>query len=207
MIILDFGSGNTCRNDQNIITKMINELAEIDKKRKCIIKWQLFQNEGKNIPLSFLKFKFAYKYAAKLGFKTTASVFDLENLNLLLQYFKEEISFIKIANRPDLYWLINEIPRKIKVIISHSSLYIPNKKDFNIEYLCCISKYSATMEEYEQIHDIKYLKKGISDHTINWDLYNKYKPKIYECHYKLKDSIGLDAGKFAKTSKQLKEIL
>ena len=47
----------------------------------------------------------------------------------------------------------------------------------------------------------------ISDHTTDFQLYNKYKPKIYECHYKLEDSTGLDAGEFARTPEQLAEIL
>jgi hypothetical protein len=48
---------------------------------------------------------------------------------------------------------------------------------------------------------------AISDHTTSWDLFNKYNPEIIEWHYKLSDSIGLDAGDFARTPEQLKEVL
>ena len=85
--------------------------------------------------------------------------------------------------------------------------------------LACVSKYPAKISSYEKTYSREVtplidfegfeehiLKKSISDHTTNWDLYKKYRPKIYECHYKLEDSTGLDAGPFAMTPEQLLEI-
>ena len=114
MRILDMGSGNTSKNDINIIKKMIDALAEVDPERKFIIKYQLFKDAPPNIPLEQGKFSFAHGYATGKGYKTTASVFDIESLNFLLQF---DPCFVKIANRPDLYWLIGEVPRKIPIII------------------------------------------------------------------------------------------
>jgi hypothetical protein len=47
MIILDFGSGNTCRNDKGIVKDMIQSLGQ---REGIIIKWQLFQHLPPNIP-------------------------------------------------------------------------------------------------------------------------------------------------------------
>ncbi len=190
MIIVDFGSGNTCLNNCKIIDKMIDTFAEYDKKRESIIKWQLFKEAGNNIPLQFQKFDYAYNYAAKLGFQTTASVFDVESLGFLKRY---PIPFIKIANNFKLDKIKDYIPSWMKIIRSGKDM-------------CCISKYPATINDYETEFKEKELREGISDHTIDWTLYKKYKPKIYEFHFCLDDSTGLDAGTFARRPKQLKEI-
>jgi len=213
MIILDFGSGNSCKNDSEYIKRMIDSLAEVDKERRCIIKWQLFEKAGDNVPLNIFAFDIAYGYARRLGFKTTASVFDKSRLKFLLNF---DVPFIKIANRPDLYWLIGEIPRRVDVIVSHNPLGKINLLDEYFSYdeygingvypLVCISKYPAEKKEYYDLNGLG-LTYGISDHTVDWDLYRRYKPQIYECHFKLPDSTGLDAGNFARTPEQLKEIL
>ena len=211
MIILDFGSGNTCKNNFNYGTRMIDELAAVDKDRKCIIKWQLFKKAGENIPLTWDIFEMLYEYAKKeYGYKTTASVFDIYSLRFLQQF---EVPFIKIANRPDLYSLIGEMPRKTKVIRSFDALsnrndmeHCPYYLDSSIHNMACVSKYPATIEEYNIVAE-GFDMRNISDHTCNWSLYYKYKPQIYECHYKLEDSTGPDAGTFARTPEQLREIL
>jgi sialic acid synthase SpsE len=210
--ILDFGSGNSCLNDEKIVQKMIDELAQVDPDRKCIIKWQLFKEAGNNIPLNKYLFALAHHWAGVLGFKTTASVFDLESLQWLLQF---DIPFVKIANRPDLYWLIEKVPRGISII---QSIDKNNLEDFkyyknkflNLNYdgiLCCISKYPATMLDYiNNYYNSNMLSRGISDHTCDWKLYRKCRPDNYEVHFKLPDSTGLDAGEFARTPDMLKEI-
>lgn len=200
MFILDFGSGNTCQNNYATIFRMIKSLSDIDPERKFIIKWQLFKKAGENISLLPEMFSYAYQMAKDLGFKTTASVFDLESLHFLLQH---DIPFVKIANRPDLYWLIGEVPRKIPIVVSR---YSNEYWDENIYSLHCISKYPSLKTEYESEYFLDQLKEGISDHTTNWDLFRKYKPETYEAHFKLPDSTGPDAGPFARTPEQLKEI-
>lgn len=204
MIILDFGSGNTCKNDWPYAKRMIQTLSDVDRDRKCIIKWQLFETAGDNIPLDKSLFHIAYDYAKGFGFQTTASVFDKQSLDFLLKF---DIPFVKIPNRRDLDWLIGEVPRKVRGVISHTNYSPPSHWPRWDLFLCCISKYPATIDEYQSTFDEWNLKEGISDHTADWTLYNKYKPQIYECHFCLYDSTGLDSGLFARRPEQLKEIL
>ena len=214
-IILDFGSGNTCQNDKAIVKRMIDELRDIDTgKNEVIIKWQLFEEAEGNIPLNHSMFGYAYGYAKKLGYKTTSSVFDKPSLDFLLKY---DIPFVKIANRRDLDWLVGEVPRKLPVYISYkdsdelSDLVEKIKTSYGDDkFLQCVSKYPATIEEYEKHGEwvgLLYRYKAISDHTIGLDLLKKYQPQIWEKHYKLNDSTGLDAGPFAITPEELSEIL
>ncbi len=202
MIILDFGSGNTCKNRKLYIDKMIRKLSEIDTERKCIIKWQLFLSAGKNEPLSRHSFDYAYTKGTELGFKVTASVFDIPSM-LFLQEF--DIPFIKIANNESLYRkIIPIVSSRVPLVVSWNK----NKPIAdNTNIMCCVSKYPAKFEEYKETFNPNELRKGISDHTIDWRLYRKYEPEFYEVHYKLEDSQGLDAGSFARTPNQIKEIL
>jgi sialic acid synthase SpsE len=205
MFIADLGSGNTCKNDLGYAKRMIDELAKVDKNRKITLKWQLFKEAGDNIPLKHDIFHMCYNYAKeKYGYKTTASVFDKESLDFLINYY--EVPFVKIANRPDLYWLIREIPRKIPVIVSWNNNIVSYCGMGDV--LCCVSNYPAKIEDYENDFNEVELEYGISDHTTNWDLYNKYKPQIYECHFVLEhDKNNPDGGLFSRTPNMIKEIL
>lgn len=214
-IILDFGSANTCKNDKRYVKKMIDALYAVDKKKhEIIIKWQLFKKAGDNIPLTREVFEYAYEYAKKKGYRTTASVFDLESLKYLLTF---DIPFVKIANRRDLYYLIDHVPRSIQVIASYDN------KAYLFKYKCvipmyCVSDYPATYGQYAY-GGAEFLD-SISDHTKNLDLFNMeyldrtiYRTRIkdwnfFEMHYALKDSTGLDADcGVCKTPEMLKEIL
>jgi len=211
-LILDFGSGNTCLNKMFKVKEMIDELEKIDvHKHGVIIKWQLFKEAGNNIPLLHKVFDFAYKYAKILGYQTTASVFDKESLDFLLQY---DVPMIKIANNRNLDYLIGEAPRKIPIYISVDNVldrHIIYNNIENVKILACVSNYPATKEDYQN-HFGHYLNSdiwfdGISDHTSDWFLFKDYQPEILEVHYKLPDSQGLDAGSFSRTPSMLKEIL
>ena len=224
MIILDFGSGNTCKNDLNYVKRMMDELKAVDTgKHEIVIKWQLFHEAGDNIPLDQSLFSSAYVYALEQGYKTTASIFDKYSLAFLMRH---DIPFVKIANRPDLYWLAGEVPRKMPIIMSVSEIideytpllegnYLLKKDAGYLQLLCCVSEYPATWQQYADRFttndypggSAEWLVHGISDHTTDFTLYHKYKPEIYECHYKLEDSTGLDSGDFARTPEQLAEIL
>ena len=206
MIILDFGSGNTCKNSKRYITQMINKLVEVDsRKHEVVIKFQLFKDVPPNIPLRHDVFRFAYEYAKEKGYKTTASVFDMDSLQFLLTF---DIPFVKLANRPDLYWLAGEVPENIPVYYSVGDRFAEQDLgEGQDELLYCVSKYPATVSDYEDTFPAGGLCYAISDHTTDFTLYHKYKPVIYEVHYKLTDSTGLDAGLFARTPEQLSEIL
>lgn len=203
-IILDFGSGNTCKNDKRIVKQMLEALRDIDKgEHDVVVKWQLFKEAGDNIPLDYKLFDYAYFYARMLGYPVTASVFDMDSLDCLLNY---DVPFVKIANRRDLDWLVNHVPRRVPVYLSSDDPYYRlNGARGDRRILACVSKYPAMPEEYEQ----QGLFRGcyISDHTTDFKLWHKYKPEIIEWHYRLEDSNGLDAGPFARTPAQLEEIL
>lgn len=203
-IILDFSGGNTCLNDQNIIRQMIDELRQVDSgKHEITIKWQLFKEAGDNIPLAWDNFIFARYYAADKGYRTTASVFDKASLNFLLQF---EIPFVKLANNKDLNYLIGLVPRKVPVYQSFGNIEDSRHIRYVDETLYCISEYPASVAQYEYQFG-SLLRLGISDHTNSCELFKKYSPRIYETHYRLENSIGLDAGEFAKTAKQLQEVI
>ena len=206
MIILDFGSGGTAKNDATIVKRMIDELAAVDTgKHTIVIKWQLFTDCPPNIPLQLDVFDYAYNYAKVKGYQTTASVFDMDSLQFLLTY---DIPFVKLANRPDLYWLAGEVPENIPVYYSVGDRFAEQDLgEGQDELLYCVSKYPATVSDYEDTFPAGGLCYAISDHTTDFTLYHKYKPVIYECHYKLNDSTGPDAGLFARTPEQLKDVL
>ena len=206
IFILDFGSGNTCRNDPAIIYDMIEQLALVDEKRRCVIKWQLFRDGKVNVPLTPSCFEHAEKKATKYGFKTTASVFDEASARFLLNF---DIPFVKFANNPATWPLTGMVPRSIPIIISvgPDTMHVPTDITYPNYVMYCISKYPASAFDYSDAFPVPYLRNGISDHTTTWDLFRKFKPRVYECHYKLPDSTGLDAGPFARTPEMIKEIL
>ncbi len=202
MIIIDMGSANTCLNDWETIKQMITAIASIDRHKNgdVILKWQLFEKSGENIPLQRSLFAKAREMAWGFGYETTASVFDIVSLDFLLKF---DIPFIKIANHKKSIEMLSRIPDGIRVIRS-----VGDSDSFGEDCMACVSKYPAKKLEYEKIFKEEQLKKGISDHTTNWELYNKYQPEIYERHFVLKHSReNLDGGLFSATPEQWKEIL
>lgn len=212
-IILDFGSGNTHKNNWDYLKRMIDELKAIDTgKHEIIIKHQLFLEAGENIPLDHEIFKKAYTYAQELGYQTTSSVFDKESLDFLLQF---DIPFVKIANNRKLdqlmYWVPHKVPVFMSIGKSEERITYPNRP---LETLLCVSKYPCTLWDYEYSFGLEISQSKLnglygnySDHTTNFGLWYRYRPEIIEWHYKLGDSTGLDAGDFARTPAQLAEIL
>jgi sialic acid synthase SpsE len=208
-VILDFGSGNSCRNDKAYIKRMYDELKAIDTgKHEIIVKWQLFEKAGENIPLTHEAFQYAYDYGTSLGYKVTASAFDKNSLDFLLGF---DIPFVKIANNRGLDWLTGEIPRRVPVAISVGKEMITTSYfKFLLPHdhiLYCVSSYPARDDDYTNIFGYYRLHRGISDHTTSFSLFRKFEPEVIEMHYKLEDSTGLDAGPFARTPAQLAEIL
>ena len=209
-IILDMGSGNTCQNNWDIAKKMIDTVAEIDThKHEVIFKYQLFEKAEPNIPLYRDIFARAYTYTESLGYQTTSSVFDIHALNYLLMW---DIPFVKIPCRPELYWLIGEIPRKYMVYVSIENLiyyelyqnYFIGARDVE---MACVPKYPAKIDEYEEMFDTE-LGEAISDHVKGLSLWYIFEPEIWEKHFCLEhDDKNPDAGDFAITPEELKEIL
>lgn len=200
-IIFDCSGGNSCRNDIDTALRMVKEIYDLAIPG-TVIKWQLFKVAGDNLPLDHEVFERAYRYAAVLGLRTTASVFDKESLDFLLTF---GVPFVKIANNQKSKSMIESIPKEMPIVISIDNDDDKVKNYSNAKFIYTVSKYPADKKDYEKFGD--KLKKGISDHTENFDLYKKYKPEIYEFHYKLKDSTGADAASFARTFKQVQEGL
>ena len=204
MIVLDLGSGNTCQNDIKKVEDMIDAIAYVDSgKYEVVLKWQLFHSAPPNEPLKRDVFRHAYEYAADRGYKTTASFFDVDSMNFLLDF---DVPFVKIANRTDLRpmaALIDSVP----IWVSYQSSNKIGRRSL-VKPLCCVSAYPAPIEAYERLFTSYHLTQGISDHTDGWDLFYKYQPLRYECHFVLKqDKKNPDAGPFARTPKYLEDIL
>lgn len=198
-VILDI-SANTHKNDIKYYMKMVDAIRRVDTgKHEIIIKGQLFNKAGDNIPQGYRMFQ--QMISNSHPYKVTASVFDLQSLSWLMR--QGELPFIKIANNRKLDWLIGEIPRKIPVYRSVGS---PDECiwDKEITNIACVSKYPATIDDYKKRWSCA---DTLSDHTIGLELIKHYKPKVYECHFALEDSTGLDAGPWAKRVNELKEIL
>jgi sialic acid synthase SpsE len=209
LFILDMGSGNTCRNDKDTIRRMIHEVAELDfNGHDVVLKWQLFKDAPPNIPLTHESFEYAYKVANNLCLETTASVFDIDSLRFLMQY---SIPFVKIACRPELYYLMEVVqnicdqredwaPVKVYISTASGAINLPD-----CVKLACVSNYPATIEEYETRFtpgELQY----VSDHTVGWRLYEKYRPYVIEKHFVHERVDGNpDAGQFAVTAAELAE--
>ena len=200
MIILDLGSGNSCRNSIDYACRMVKAVADMGL-LDVVIKWQLFKESGNNVPLMLEVFERAYRYAAIFGIRTTASVFDKDSLDYLLTF---GVPFVKIVNRHiGSQRLVADIPDEIPIVVSvENPDFKTDRKLTDVIY--CVSKYPAEEKDYDKFGD--KLKKGISDHTTNFNLYRKYNPAIYECHFRLPDTTGLDSGKFARLPEQFKEM-
>jgi sialic acid synthase SpsE len=208
MLILDFGSGNTCKNDEKTIKAMFDELdaavPPVFEHHQPVVKFQLFKDEPPNIPLSDEAFDFAYEYGTGLGFQVTASVFDVDAALYLMTY---DVPFIKLANRPNLGHVANIIrPFEIDVIQS-----VPSSAEFVLcqeaTPLCCVSEYPALPHQYRDRFERGQLREGISDHTAGWGLYHLYKPRIIEKHYVLEhDDSNPDAGSFAATPEDIVQL-
>ena len=200
MFILDIGSGNTL-TDTETACKIIKTIQDLQIPNSYV-KFQLFKEAGDNIPLNTEVFKRASHYAHVIGMPMGVSVFDEESLDVGIH--SGAIGFVKLANNPKAHKLLDKIPEADRAIISTDD---PNFKvsRSNTDIIYCISKYPAEEKDYDKFGD--KLKKGMSDHTTSWNLFKKYQPKIYECHFCLPESKGLDAGKFARRPKDFKEIL
>lgn len=215
-IILDMGSGLTCKNDPRQVRDMIHAVYEHDnRKHELILKWQLFREFGDLAPLHPGVFGYAFDYARSLGYATTASVFDLESL-LFLQKFVTP--FVKIACLEDRLYLGDEWGYsgywQMPVVASYGSQRhrrIIEGKGWHP--LACVRKYPATVADYETAFTEAQLREGISDHTDHgfgcapFYLVHHYKPKLYETHFCLDTQDGPDTGPFALRPGQLAKML
>lgn len=205
-IILDIAA-NTHKNSKRYIKRMMDEVIALDSHKHTIIfKHQWFQGvikspAGDNIPLDPDVFASSYKHGEKKGYRVTSSVFDVVSLGMLLEY---DIPFVKIACRPELYWLMGLVPRKHRIYVSYNGVQGPRRYNTDMEVFACVAEYPASEESYAWSHG----HVNLSDHTVGLELFKKRKYlERWEKHLKLDDSTGLDAGPFAITPTELGEIL
>ena len=222
-IILDIGSGNSLKTEMDAI-KLIDAIKEVDTgKHEVVLKAQLFRHAPPNIPLDHHIFLVARSYAWTLGYKMTSSVFDRDSSKFLLSCDNEHnrLPFVKIACRPELYWLIGEVPRRIEVLFSadfRKGSPDPLYYHENVRAMWCISEYPANKEDYI-IDGLDEHPGSVSDHTVGWDLFRECRETrndvkwfdnfgLWEKHVVLeRDPKNPDAGPFACTPEELREIL
>jgi sialic acid synthase SpsE len=196
-IILDIGSGSNYPQ----MKEMVDEVIKRDtKKHSVTFKTQLFTDEAPNTPLTRDEFRDIYDYVHTKGYELASSVFDLESLGFLLEF---KVPFVKLACRPGLYWLLDEVPTGQKVYVSVESASERRRADC---YLLCIPKYPALIIDYER-KAMKGKWCGVSDHTVGLELWNRLRPDKFEKHLKLPDSTGPDAGEWAITPTELEAVL
>lgn len=213
-IFLDFGSGETCRNELNIAQRMLDDLSNIRYNKKffrVIVKWQLFHKAPPPFypwPLKLGVFDFVFEYAKEKGFETIASVYDEESLYNLIDRFN--VPFVKIDSEA-YYHLIDLVPRNIPVLINVKDMKI--SKELRLAYGNSIipiyglyNRRPANHFEYESLFGGN-LSYSIVDNCVDTSLFTEYQPLFYERAYALNDSVGLDTGAFASTSKQLEKML
>jgi sialic acid synthase SpsE len=204
-IILDVGSGNTLPDTETAV-RMVDEITKYDHgKHDVILKAQLFEKAEPNTPLDHHVFQVLRGYAATFGYKVTSSVFDKPSLRFLLTQDCPEmpLPFVKIACRPDLYWLIGEVPRRIPVYASYLGGEYDDFHGDTVK-MYCVPEYPALAEDYAVGYDIR----KVSDHSVGWDVWNDREWYVYEKHICLeRDPKNPDSGPFAILPKDLEEIL
>lgn len=208
-IILDFGSGETCKNNLQQVHRMIHELCIIDNRRfEVIIKWQLFESWGELTPLHHGIFAEAYEFARSLGYMTTASVFDSSSLRFLRTF---RVPFVKIACLPALYPLAEDAqgvgywPDSLVMSYGNPEHFREVMK-LTTQGLACVREYPASPTVYENVHS-GLLHYGLSDHTTDFRLVKKYKPALWERHFCLDDQTGPDTGPFAVRPGELRKLM
>ena len=206
-IILDMGSGNS-NTSYDTGASMIEAVIGVDShKHEVIFKYQLWSKDhpqGNNEWLNWVTFECLYRYAKARGYKVTSSVFDFNALTFLLTF---DIPFVKLANRPDTWPLLGDIPRRIPVFISNYLYSCGFRESGIVTSMACVSKYPASLKEYEMIPNLHHYQ-AISDHTVGLELWDKYHPPVWEKHFVLThNDTNPDAGPFAITPEELKEVI
>jgi sialic acid synthase SpsE len=177
-----------------------------------VLKPQLFRDIPPNEPLKHSVFEYLVElieHHNDTGHKIeyAASVFDMYSLSAALAF---KVSHIKIACRPDLYWLAGKVPREVPVHVSFDARggspirrgILPPKTDIS---LACVPEYPADMNDYMGVEDFS---SSYSDHTIGLDLF-EYATDVWEKHFVLKrdDPNNPDSGPFSMIPEDLEQIL
>ena len=193
-IILDVAP-NTFKNDLYYFDKMVKFIKKIDtNKYDIIFKTQMFGGLSEaakvNIRLDNSLLKEMNIICEGYGYKFTSSVFDYYSLVCLLGA-GFPVPFVKLACRPELYYLSAHIPRGIPIYMSvdtrkFSSVNALNQeieilakrrkmilRDQGIEgakFLLCVPEYPCKESDYQ----FNLFNRSISDHTEGLKLFDRW---------------------------------
>ena len=208
-VVLDIGSGASLPTKKEA-EKVVSMVASLNSRRhRVILKPQLFKNIPPNKELSHEVYEHLVALCQAEGLELAASVFDEASLHVALTY---GVAHIKIACRPDLYWLAGKVPREVPVHVSWDCRgQEPTLPKVDVR-LACVPSYPAEWTDYNQ--DSRYMESGewsaISDHAVGLTLWEKCDPEVWEKHFVLEpnnpdnpDSMG----GFAMDPDQLREAL
>jgi sialic acid synthase SpsE len=209
-IVLDVGSGATLP-DYAAVDRIVDAVKHAwASDNDVVLKAQLFTNIPPNKPLELPVFDHLYTKADKADIKVTASVFDEQSVKFLLGY---PVPFVKIACRPDLYWLGNLVPRGIPLYVSYdcrdpnAAGKIPEKADVA---LACVPEYPAQFNDYRSW--VRW--SGVSDHTAGLYLFQEIhrdttEITVWEKHLveRRGDPKNPDSGEFALECMELVDVL
>jgi hypothetical protein len=154
-VILDIAA-NTHLNSESKMVELMECIPHTDK-YEIVLKTQFWSEnnpQGDNLRCTEFALRNFRRIAREFGFKSTSSVFDLYSLRELIclsECGDDPIPFVKIACRPELRSLIDEIPRKFHVIASfdprnESYLKVPS---YRCTPMRCVPEYPATLEGYQ----------------------------------------------------------
>lgn len=222
-IILDIGNGSAHGNDKNLICKTIDEVARLQDKTdryEFTVKTQIWSDDNERISKELVStswdaFECGYNHSAKRGIKFTTSVFDQYSLDRLLCCF--EVPFVKFACRDWLYDLIPD-SENIKSVVSVSNWndYGHMKENGHVP-LICVARYPSNPLDYirliepcEEFDILDPWVDGISDHTCDWGIFNRYHPYWYEVHFSIDKSLINDkvgGTDFVRTPEDIERIL
>lgn len=205
-LVLDIGSGATLP-DGKACRRFVDAVKGSDK--DVVLKAQLFTDIPPNKPLDHEVFDELFIYGLEQDVAVTASVFDSESLHFLLAH--QELPFVKIACRPDLYHLGVAVPRSIPVYASYDVRTLEADsvpKHFDIR-LACVPEYPAPYRDYSRW--VRW--SSLSDHTKGLELFEEMvwdidELVVWEKHLcDSRDPANPDSGPFALQIHELDKIL
>lgn len=208
-VILDLGSGNSCRNSIDYAKRMIDVVADMDSHRhEVIFKFQLEEvSPPGQLKLDRGVFSVAYNHARKKGYACTSSVFDYPSLSYLLGF---QVPFVKIACAKENRKLVAVTPRGMPILLSMDAREFPPDTTGVVghpEILLCVPECPAKLLDYPPLGQWEN-NVGYSDHTPGLELWNYYHPLVYEKHFVLERSPdNPDSGVFALDPSQLQEVI
>lgn len=212
-IIFDVGSASLSNNDKFYYDRLVDMLCDLFPIRywkRVVLKAQLFVDRLWGVLLDRRVFEYFKSIAQKEGFQVTASVFDQESLEYLIE--DKNIPFVKIAAIKELYPLIAKVPRKTAVVVSVTDSFEWSRLQEafpDTVLMACVRQYPSLVKQYEGMFQREVLREGISDHSIrdaSFALFDTYNPRVYERHIALNETRKDKDRMYASYEEDIKEL-